>query len=71
MKTVLVTGSSKGIGRETIIKFAENNYNVVITYNNDYESAITLEKEVKEKYNVNTLVLKLDVSSEEKINLIQ
>lgn len=67
MKTVLVTGSSSGIGRETIKKFAENNYNVVITYNNDYDGALSLEKEVKENYNINTLVLKLDVSNEENI----
>ena len=67
MKTVLVTGSSKGIGKETIIKFAKNNYNVVITYNNDYASAISLEKDIKEKYKVNTLLVKLDVSNEENI----
>ena len=67
MKTVLVTGSSNGIGRETIKKFAKNNYNVVITYNNDYDSAISIEKEIKEKYNVGTLILKLDISNEENI----
>ena len=64
MKTVLVTGSSNGIGKETIIKFAKNNYNVVITYNHDERSALELEKEIKEKYKVDTLVLKCDVSSE-------
>jgi len=64
MKTVLVTGSSNGIGKETIIKFAENNYNVVITYNNDNTSAKEHEKYIKEKYNVGTLVLKCDISNE-------
>lgn len=67
MKTVLVTGSSNGIGKETVIKFAENNYNVVITYNNDKTSALELEKEIKEKYNVGTLVLKCDISNEVEI----
>ena len=67
MKTVLVTGASKGIGRETIIKFARNNYSVVITYNSDYDSAISLEKYVRENFNVETLVIKLDVSCEEDI----
>ena len=38
-KTVLVTGSSRGLGKSTIIKFASNNYNVVINYNNSYDEA--------------------------------
>lgn len=67
MKVVLVTGSSNGIGRETILKYAENNYNVVITYNNDKENALNLESDIKNNYNVETLVLKCDISSEEEI----
>ena len=67
MKTVLVTGSSNGIGKETIIKFAKNNYNVVITYNKDLDSALLLEKDIKNKYNVDTLVIKCDISCEEEI----
>lgn len=64
MKTVLVTGSSSGIGKETIIKFAKNNYNVVINYNSDKDNAYEIEKELKEKYNVETLVIKCDISNE-------
>lgn len=30
-KTVIITGGTTGIGKATAIKFAENNYNVVIT----------------------------------------
>jgi len=67
MKTVLVTGSSNGIGKETVKKFAKNNYNVVITYNNDNENALILEREIKENYNVDTLVIKCDISKEEEI----
>lgn len=67
MKTVLVTGSSSGIGYETIKKYAKNNYNVVITYNNNQLQATKLEKELKEKYNINTLTLKLDISDENNI----
>ena len=42
-KVVLVTGSSRGIGRATIIKFAQKGYNVVINY-------IDSEKEAKLKF---------------------
>lgn len=38
-RTVIVTGSSKGIGAATAILFAQKGYNVVINYNDSYESA--------------------------------
>ncbi len=41
-KTVLITGSSKGIGAATAILFATKGYNVVINYNDSYESASLL-----------------------------
>ena len=41
-KTVLITGSSKGIGAATAILFAQKGYNVVINYNESYESASLL-----------------------------
>ncbi len=62
-KTVLVTGSSKGIGASIIKKFASNNYDVVITYNNDLESALKVQEEVN-KLNVKSLVIKCDISNE-------
>ncbi len=41
-KTVIITGSSKGIGAATAILFAQKGYNVVINYNESYESASLL-----------------------------
>ncbi len=43
-KTVIVTGASKGIGAATAILFAQKGYNVVINYNNSYESATLLAR---------------------------
>jgi len=62
-KTVIVTGSSNGIGKETIIQFAKLGYNVIINYNTDKESAIELEKEIH-NYSGKSLVIKCDISNE-------
>lgn len=63
-KVVLVTGSSIGIGRATIIEFAKNNCNVVINYNSHKKEAEELEKYIKSNFNVETMVIKCDVSNE-------
>ena len=44
MKTALITGASRGIGRATAIKFAENGYNVVINYNKSESKARFVKK---------------------------
>lgn len=41
-RTVIVTGSSKGIGAAAAIIFAQKGFNVVINYNESYESASLL-----------------------------
>lgn len=48
MKTALVTGSSRGIGRETAKILALNGYRTVINYNNNEERALSLLSEIKE-----------------------
>lgn len=72
---VLVTGSARGLGAEIIRKFASNNYNVVINYNESADDAKRLEEEVKNKYNVETLCIKanitIDSDIDNMINLIR
>lgn len=65
-KVVLVTGSSKGIGKATILKYAKEGYDVIINYNSDLDGALETEKLAKE-YNVNTLVVKCDISKEDEV----
>lgn len=66
MKTVLITGASRGIGREIATKFAQNGYNIIINYNKSLAKAQSLAKEL-EKYQVRTLLYKADVSIEEEV----
>ena len=66
-KVVLVTGSSRGIGKATIIEFANRGYNVVINYNTSEKEALELKKYIEENYSVNVLTLKADVSNEEDV----
>ena len=65
-KVAVVTGSSRGIGKATIIELAKNNYDVVINYNTSEKEAYELSEEVS-KYNVNSLVVKCDISNEEEV----
>lgn len=66
-KTVLVTGSSRGIGRATAKLFAENGYNVLINYNKSEKEAIELYNELKSKdYSVS--IYKADVSNVHEVN---
>lgn len=64
MKTVLVTGSSRGIGRETIIEFSKLGYNVVINYIKSEKESFELKKLVEKDYNIKALVIKCDISNE-------
>lgn len=63
-KTVLITGGSRGIGKETSIEFAKKGYNVVINYVNDEKSALSLKEELEEKYDSDVMICKCDVSNE-------
>lgn len=65
-KTVLVTGSARGIGAAIIKEFASKGYNVVINYNTSEDDAYMLQEEIKE-YNVKSLVIKCDISNEHEV----
>lgn len=66
-KVALVTGSSRGIGRSCIIKFAKAGVDVIINYCHHEEEAKELEKYINNNYDVRTLVVRCDVSKEEEV----
>ena len=62
---VLVTGSSRGLGREIIRAFANNGYDVIINYHKSEKEAYELADELNGKVNVK--VFKCDISNEEEV----
>lgn len=66
MKTVIVTGGSRGIGGTIVKELARNNYNVVLNYNNSEEAAKQIQKELEEK-NIKIEIFKADVSKREDV----
>lgn len=65
-KTVLITGASHGIGRETAALFAKQNYNVVINYNSSENEAKSLATELK-KQGFDAIAVKADVSKRNEV----
>ena len=63
-KTVLVTGSSRGIGRETAIYLAKNDFDVVLHCNKNLEKILGVKK-IIEELGRDVRVLQFDVSNRE------
>lgn len=68
-KTVIITGASKGIGANLAIRYAEKGYNIVMNYNKSVQSAILLQKSLKESgYNV--IAYKANVRNKLEVDLM-
>jgi len=66
-KTVLVTGSSSGLGSSIAEKFAKNGYNVIINYLKHEKEANILKELLEKEYNIECLCIKADVSNDEDV----
>lgn len=70
-KCAVITGASRGIGREIALKYAKEGANIVLNYRNSEEEAIHLKEEL-DKLGSDTLIIKANVSNyEEAENLIK
>mgnify|MGYP003437278537 FL=1 len=61
-KVALITGGTRGIGKEIAYTLAEKNYDIIINYRTENEELMKLKKEIEQK-RVRCLLLKGDVSN--------
>lgn len=66
MKTALITGSSRGIGRAVAETLSQNGYAVIINYNKSEKEAFDLVEKIRSKGNV-AMAVKADISSPDEI----
>ena len=61
-KVALITGGTRGIGKEIACTLAEENYDIIINYRTENEELMKLKKEIEQKRD-RCLLLKGDVSN--------
>ena len=66
-KTVLITGSTRGIGKAIAEEFAKRKANVVLNFRKKVDIAQQTFKEIKE-INENVILVQADVSDKERVN---
>ena len=66
MKTIIITGGSRGIGASIVKELANKDYNIVLNYNNSEKQAKQIQKELLEK-NIKIEIFKADVSKRENV----
>ena len=66
MKTVIVTGGSRGIGAAIVKELAKEGFNIVLNYNNSEDAAKQIQKEL-EAQGIKIEIFKADVSKREEV----
>ena len=61
-KVALITGATRGIGKQIAIKLAKEGYDIAINYRKENEELANAKKEI-ENYNVKCLAVQGDVSN--------
>ena len=71
MKTAIITGASKGIGKAISLKFAANNINLVLAARNE-TLLKQLQDQIEENFHVKSIIIPTDVTNEDQVkNLVQ
>ncbi len=66
-KVAFITGGSRGIGKAISERFAKEGYDLIVNYKEKINRAEELKNEIENKYNVNVMLVKADLSKEESI----
>ena len=67
MKTVIVTGGSRGIGKAIVYAFANAGYNVILNYNQSEQSARNIVEDLKDCKGI-VEMFKADVSKRDEVD---
>ncbi len=67
MKTIIVTGGAKGIGKAIVYELAKKNCDLILNYNTSEKEAFKIKKELNSKgFNVD--IYKADVSKKTEVD---
>ncbi|MFN8264651.1 MAG: SDR family NAD(P)-dependent oxidoreductase [Chitinophagaceae bacterium] len=65
-KTIFITGATSGFGKATAIKFAANNFNLILNGRRT-DRLQQLKEELEQQYKINILLLPFDVQNRKEV----
>ena len=68
IKTALITGATSGIGKACAFKFAQNNYNLILTGRRE-DRLLELKNELQKEYENEVITLTFDVREREAVKI--
>lgn len=66
-KRVLITGASRGIGKQLAIRLAKEGYDLFLLCSNSMDELTNIKKEIEASFDVDCVIRKCDVSSAEEV----
>ena len=66
MKTILITGGARGIGKAIVYELAKSNYNIILNYNSSQKEAEQIEEELT-KQGCKVDIYKADITKKEEV----
>ena len=68
-KTAIITGASKGIGKEIALNLAKNGCSNIFIVSRSLDSLNKVKKEILNKYNLNVQCINLDISNSKEVEI--